>query len=194
MGFVGRLSGAFPFDLLRRAGRRHCPGEHHRQVFRLVRPDCDFQQLQQQREQAGDAYRLTAADLYPDATPCLARLRQAGIWVGVAGNQPQAVEQALRRAGVPADIIGSSASWGVEKPCPRFFQQILAAAPDLLPAEIAYVGDRLDNDVRPAQQAGMRAVFLRRGPWALLHSGESVTPDITLDGLDALPDILRRYC
>ncbi|MGP4139080.1 HAD family hydrolase [Sodalis praecaptivus] len=167
-------------------------GEHHRRIFRLVRPDSDFQQLQQQREQAGKSYRLRATDLYPDALPCLRRLRQAGILVGIAGNQPQAVEQALRLAGVPADIIRSSASWGVEKPDPRFFQQILAATPGLKPSEVAYVGDRLDNDVLPARQAGMLAVFLRRGPWALLQDARRETPGIALDDLHALPAILCR--
>ena len=36
--------------------------------------------------------------------------------------------------------------------------------------EIAYVGDRLDNDVFPAQELGIHAVFIRRGPWGYLHA------------------------
>jgi FMN phosphatase YigB (HAD superfamily) len=36
-------------------------------------------------------------------------------------------------------------------------------------ADIAYVGDRVDNDVIPARAAGMMAVFLRRGPWGWMH-------------------------
>src|SRR5262249_37879688 len=31
--------------------------------------------------------------------------------------------------------------------------------------EIAYVGDRLDNDIAPAAQAGLITVWIRRGPW-----------------------------
>jgi FMN phosphatase YigB (HAD superfamily) len=39
---------------------------------------------------------------------------------------------------------------------------VAAATP--CPAErIAYVGDRLDNDLIPAKAAGMRTVFIRRG-------------------------------
>ena len=34
--------------------------------------------------------------------------------------------------------------------------------------EIAYVGDRLDNDLHPAAQAGLRTVFVRRGPWGYI--------------------------
>ena len=33
---------------------------------------------------------------------------------------------------------------------------------------MAYVGDRPDNDVRPSAAAGMRAVWLRRGPWGVI--------------------------
>ncbi|WP_376744458.1 HAD family hydrolase [Sodalis praecaptivus] len=81
---------------------------------------------------------------------------------------------------------------GVEKPDPRFFQQILAATPGLKPSEVAYVGDRLNNDVLPARQAGMLAVFLRRGPWALLQDARRETPGIALEDLHALPAILCR--
>ena len=37
------------------------------------------------------------------------------------------------------------------------------------PANLAYVGDRIDNDVLPALAAGMRAVWLRRGPWGRIQ-------------------------
>ena len=31
------------------------------------------------------------------------------------------------------------------------------------------MGDRVDNDVLPALDAGLVAVHVRRGPWGLLH-------------------------
>jgi FMN phosphatase YigB (HAD superfamily) len=37
------------------------------------------------------------------------------------------------------------------------------------PDEIAYVGDRADNDARPALAAGLVAVHVRRGPWGRLQ-------------------------
>ena len=57
---------------------------------------------------------------------------------------------------------------GVSKPDPGFFVASLAllGAPD--PGSVAYVGDRIDNDVLPAAAAGMRAVWLRRGPWGVI--------------------------
>jgi FMN phosphatase YigB (HAD superfamily) len=66
------------------------------------------------------------------------------------------------------DFVGSSVGWGVEKPAPEFFERIVAEA-RAEPGEVAYVGDRVDNDVLPALAAGMVAVHLRRGPWGHLH-------------------------
>jgi FMN phosphatase YigB (HAD superfamily) len=132
-------------------------------------------------------------DLYPDALPCLQALRRVGYLLGIAGNQPQSCEDFLRRAGIDVDVIASSASWDVEKPSPEFFARVAHEA-GCDPAEIAYVGDRVDNDVVPAAEAGMVAVFIRRGPWGHLHAGwpEVARAHIRLDSLSDLPDALRR--
>lgn len=168
-------------------------GQHHRTVFSMVRPGVDYADLRRQRDLAGHAHALTPEDFYADAMPCLRALRNAGVLIGIAGNQPLDTEQALRTLGVPADIVASSASWGVEKPDPAFFARIVAATDGLAPSEIAYVGDRLDNDVEPARLAGMVPVFLRRGPWALVQSldGTFPVPEYEIDSLTALPDLLR---
>jgi HAD superfamily hydrolase (TIGR01549 family) len=109
-----------------------------------------------------------ADDLYPDAVPCLRSLRDQGLLLGAAGNQSPALEEWLRAQGLPLDVIGSSASWGVRKPSRDFFVRVVDAVG--LPAEeIAYVGDRVDNDVEPAARAGLVAVHVRRGPWGLLQ-------------------------
>ena len=63
---------------------------------------------------------------------------------------------------------GSSARWGVEKPAPAFFERIVSEC-GVDEDAIAYVGDRVDNDVEPALAAGMVAVHIRRGPWGHLH-------------------------
>jgi len=47
------------------------------------------------------------------------------------------------------------------------------------PTEIAYVGDRLDNDIPPALAAGMIAVFVRRGPWGWIDAPTPVSPGRT---------------
>ena len=104
-------------------------------------------------------------ELYPDALPCLAELRSRGLVVGAAGNTPEVVEAMLRPH---VDLVGSSARWGVQKPATEFFERIVDEA-GFEAEEIAYVGDRVDNDVNPALAAGMVAVHVRRGPWGHLH-------------------------
>jgi FMN phosphatase YigB (HAD superfamily) len=164
-------------------------GQSLRRVFEIFRPDLDWSTV---REQRASSYDFHASDLYPDAIPCLSELRARGIKVLIAGNQPIEAEAALVRLGLPADVIASSAGWGVAKPDAGFFAKVIEAAGE--PAHrIAYVGDRLDNDVLPARAAGMVAVFLRRGPWGWMHAErpEIAQAHLRLDGLAALPEALE---
>ena len=108
---------------------------------------------------------FTEADLYPDALPCIRGLRAQGLTVGVVGNSSSANEAFI----VPhVDFVGSSQRWGVSKPEPAFFARI-ADELERAPGEIAYVGDRVDNDIAPALAFGMEAVHIKRGPWGHLH-------------------------
>lgn len=107
-------------------------------------------------------------DLYPDVREALSGLAEAGFRVGIAGNQPHGVAEALAALGLRADFIATSAQWGVSKPDAGFFARVLDAT-RAEPARVVYVGDRLDNDVAPARAAGMRALFLPRGPWGEAH-------------------------
>ena len=168
-------------------------GEHHSRVFEILRPDAGLAALERRRNEGGDRFAFTADDLYPDALPCLARLRAAGYRTGIAGNQPESAEAAIASMGVVVDLLASSARWGVEKPSPAFFDRV-AAELRLEPGEIAYVGDRVDNDVVPAAAAGMVPIFLRRGPWAYLQAERAILPPltVTVESLAELPDALDR--
>jgi FMN phosphatase YigB (HAD superfamily) len=127
-------------------------------------------------------------DLYPDAWGCLERVRALGYRVGVVGNQTEALEAWARESALPADIISSSATLGVRKPDPAFFERVAALMGSQLP-QVAYVGDRVDNDVLPAIAAGMVAVHVRRGPWGRL---QRTPPEaaLGLDDLASLPEAL----
>jgi len=120
---------------------------------------------------------------YPDALPCLERLR-AGFRVCACGNTPRRAEELV---GPYVDAVGSSAGWGVRKPAPEFFARVVDLAG--VPAErIAYVGDRVDNDVAPAIAAGMVGVHIRRGPWG--HLQEPPAEAIRIRSLGELPEVL----
>ena len=126
-------------------------------------------------------------DLYPDALECLARLRAAGLVVGVAGNQTAALEAWARSSELPVDIVTGSASLGVRKPDQAFFERLVDIA-GVAASELAYVGDRADNDAGPALAAGLVSVHLRRGPWGRLQP----TPEgaIAIESLAELPGAL----
>jgi len=160
----------------------------HREPLRIFRPDFDVDEERRKREQAGVAEGITADDLYPDAIPCLRALHDAGYRLGIAGNQPARAEAVLAELGLPVEFVAASETWGVEKPDPRFFERIAAELG--LPADqIAYVGDRLDNDIRPAAAAGMQAIFIRRGPWGWIQqpSGSPPQARLAIESLAELP-------
>jgi len=169
-------------------------GEHHRKVFDRFRQNFDFETARRERLGRGENYMYTADDLYRDARACLRALRADGYRIGIAGNQPIEAEPAIAAMDLDVDFITSSARLGVEKPAHRFFVEIarLAGAP---PADIAYVGDRLDNDVLPARDAGMVGVLLERGPWGRIHAkrDEVGLADIRLKELLELPNALATF-
>jgi HAD superfamily hydrolase (TIGR01662 family) len=135
-----------------------------------------------------DEIPYSLEDLYPDALDCLERVKAQGLRVGIVGNQTEALEQWARESSLPADVISSSASLGVRKPDPAFFEKVVALM-GCRTHEVAYVGDRVDNDVLPAAAAGLVAVHVRRGPWGRLQPSppEAI---LGLDDLASLPDAL----
>jgi HAD superfamily hydrolase (TIGR01549 family) len=168
-------------------------GRPHTEVFELLSPGLDLDRQRQARAEAGRPESLTASDLYADAIPCLEALKREGYVVGAAANQPSRVAAEIGALGLPLDVVATSADWGVEKPARSFFDR-LADSLRLAPAEVAYVGDRIDNDVVPAASAGMVSVWLKRGPWAYLHAGDEgrAQAAITVESLEQLPAALAE--
>jgi HAD superfamily hydrolase (TIGR01509 family) len=161
------------FTLMGVLGGLAARGEHHDSVWDVLSV-----------EPASSMFR--SDELYPDALPCFAELRSRGLLVGAAGNTPEAVEAMLRGH---VDVVGSSVRWEVEKPAPEFFERVVEET-GFKAEEIAYVGDRVDNDVNPALAAGMVAVHVRRGPWGHLHKPPREA--IRVQSLAELPEALAR--
>ncbi|MGH9072879.1 MAG: HAD family hydrolase [Acidimicrobiales bacterium] len=169
-------------------------GGDYRDTFRVFRPDFDLATERKARAETGQPETFGEEDLYPDARPCLRELQVMGLRVGVAGNQTARAEGILRDLHLPADWIGTSEGWGAEKPSAEFFKQVVAES-GVEPAEVLYVGDRLDNDVGPAQAAGMATALVRRGPWGhLLHHPEVEAGCLfDLGDLTELAALVRRH-
>lgn len=101
--------------------------------------------------------------------------------VGVISNGVRAVqERKLRHHGLLTafDAVVVSYDVGAHKPDPEVF----AAAKDALPAEsYVFVGDLIDEDVVPANDAGFATVYVR---------GDADAPDAEVGSLAALRDLL----
>lgn len=169
-------------------------GEHYRRVFEVFRPSFDLEAERRRRAAAGFRDRWRVDDLYPEVVSALNKLKADGYWIGLAGNQPGWAEADLRGMGLPVDMIAASARWGVEKPAPGFFERLIQES-GFEASRIVYVGDRLDNDVLPAIEAGMRGVLVRRGPWGLVHARwrEVEHAHGVIDALDEVPDLLSEW-
>ncbi len=168
---VAEAGGVTPFTLMAGLGATIALGRHHDDVWGLLGI-----------EHPPGSWTLD--DWYPDALPCIARLRAAGYRVCASGNTPSFVEEDLRGY---VDAVGSSETWGVHKPDPAFFARVVELA-GVEAGMIAYVGDRADNDVGPAIAAGMVGVHIRRGPWG--HLQEPPAGAIRITSLDELPGAL----
>ena len=86
-------------------------------------------------------------------------------------------------------MIAMSDEMGVAKPAPEFFTRTLELIGSPGPGSVAYVGDRVGNDVLPATAAGMRAIWLRRGPWGVIEQlPEGMEPALVVDSLTELAE------
>lgn len=115
----------------------------------------------------------------------LARLRKAGLRLGIVSNSDGRVEQALAMAGLRDyfDVVVDSGLVGVEKPDPAIFQTALDAL-GVAPEEALYVGDLYEVDVLGARAAGMDAVLLTSA------SAPADRPCRTAASIDELVDTL----
>jgi FMN phosphatase YigB (HAD superfamily) len=176
---VARAAGLGPHVVWAALGKTIERGEEHGELWRHLG-------VERPLDAWGDLVYSTD-DLYPDALPCLEHLREAGMLVGIAGNQNAALEAWARSADLPVDVVTGSASLGVKKPDPVFFERLVELA-GVERGELAYVGDRVDNDVLPALDAGLLAVHVRRGPWGMLQRTPGGVTGI--DSLGELPAVL----
>jgi HAD superfamily hydrolase (TIGR01549 family) len=161
-------------------------GGEHRDVFDLFAVP-DWRARWPAHEALYDGFQ--ADDLYPDAIPAMQALHTRGYRLAVIGNQPANRTEQLRALGVPAEVIAMSVEMGVAKPSSAFFERALELIGSPQPGSVAYVGDRVDNDLLPAAAAGMRAVWIRRGPWGVIERlPDGVQAALVVDSLTELAE------
>lgn len=105
-----------------------------------------------------DAWRV-----FEEARPTLESLRRRGLKLGIISNWDIRLRPLLERLKLAGffDAIAVSAEVGSAKPSATIFQHT-AQALSVPPSAMLHVGDSLEEDVRGARAAGLRAVWLRR--------------------------------
>jgi len=146
-------------------------------------PDRAFDELWDHFERP-DSWRL-----FPDAEPMLARLTARGLSIAIASNFDRRLRTVV--AGLPAlagvrPALLISSEVGYRKPHPEFYQAV-GRALGQRPERLLMVGDDLENDVRGAQRAGFRGVWLDRRARA---GGEG---EARVDRVSALTELLALF-
>lgn len=105
--------------------------------------------------------------VYEDVLPVLKKLKHMGLSLGIISNWDERLRPLLRSLELEHyfEAVAISCEVGASKPARCIFQ---AAARELkLPEEaILHVGDSQQMDVAGAREAGLRAIWLRRGTGA----------------------------
>lgn len=84
--------------------------------------------------------------------------------LGIIANQGMDLEARLEKFGLRDyfDLIVGSSDVGLKKPDLAIFQYALDRA-GISAKQVMYIGDRVDNDIVPAKQMGMRAIRVLQG-------------------------------
>lgn len=129
--------------------------------------------------------------LYPDTKMILEILSQK-YKLGVIANQVAGTKDRLDNWGIGKyfDVVVASAEAECAKPDLKIFNLALEQA-GCKPNEAVMIGDRLDNDVVPAKQLGIKTVWVRQG-FAKYQSisNETEKPNYIIDTIGDILDIL----
>lgn len=140
---------------------------------------------------AKPAWHSEYEKLYPETKACLKRLKLK-FKIGIIANQIIGLKERLKRFGISeyVDLVISSAEEGVAKPDLRIFE-IAAERAGCAFQNAVMVGDRLDNDIAPANMLGMKTIWIKQGfcKYSSVRN-ELERPDYTVNDLNEVCDLL----
>lgn len=128
--------------------------------------------------------------VYPEAETCLRELHKR-YKIGIIANQVPGSRERLEKFGLLKyiDMVVASAEEGVSKPDLRIFRIALDRA-DCKAEETVMVGDRIDNDILPANRLGMTTIWIKQGLGGLCEpTSKEEMPDCTISELSELAHI-----
>ena len=135
----------------------------------------------------GVKYKVDLIEVYPQAKEVLAKLAKS-YNLGILANQPSGNEERLAQWGIGGyfKVIVISSEAGIKKPDAAMFARAIELA-ETKPADAVMIGDRIDNDIRPAKQAGWKTIRVMQGIAAVQKPREPMDyPDATVSNLDQL--------
>ncbi|MBC8233703.1 HAD family hydrolase [bacterium] len=129
-------------------------------------------------------YRKKLEEPYSEAFEVISRLAQR-YRIGVIANQSAGAEARLKSYGLDyfISLCISSTEVGLKKPEPAIFQLALELA-KCQPHQAVMIGDRIDNDIRPAKSLGWKTIRVLQG-FAKMQTPRNPTeePDFTVSNL-----------
>lgn len=129
---------------------------------------------------------------YPNIKTVLSTLRNREYRLGVIANQSLGTERRLEAWGLLQyfDVVVASAEAGVSKPNLAIFELALSKA-GCAPCEAIMVGDRLDNDIEPANRLNMTTVWCKQGYAGYSKPTSAIEKaDFTIHSIEEILDIL----
>ena len=129
--------------------------------------------------------------LYPDTVQLLEELSK-DFKIGAIANQPLGTVDRLEAFGILKyfNLVVASAEEGVAKPDKRIFEIALERA-GCAPEEAFMIGDRIDNDIIPAKEMKMHALWVKQGFGGLwTFTEQNQLPDYLTDDIKEIPSIL----
>ena len=102
--------------------------------------------------------------LFKDTIYVLEYLKSKGYKLGIIANQKKGLEKRLDEFGILKcfELVIASEEVGISKPDKEIFI-ITISKVNCIPQECVMIGDRLDNDIIPAKQIGMKTIWIRQG-------------------------------
>ncbi|SHE12834.1 Pyrimidine 5'-nucleotidase YjjG [Chlamydia abortus] len=135
-------------------------------------------------------YNVDLEKPYPEAEGLLKEL-STRYNIGIIANQIAGTSQRLEKHGLLKyiTICFSSAEVGLSKPDIRLFQKALNEA-NCEPRRAVMIGDRMDNDIKPAKELGMWAVLILQGTARFQYAhNDMVRPDDIVNNLQGIKEI-----
>lgn len=128
--------------------------------------------------------------LYPNVKEILYLLSQK-YKLGIIANQGVGLKERLTSFEILDyfSLIVSSADVNIKKPDPEIFKFALEKA-NINASSAVYIGDRVDNDIIPAKQLGMKAIRIKQGMARFQMESPLYPSDFIISGFSELLDIL----